>query len=107
MLERMGYRVSGFTDAAQALAAFAAAPGDFDLILTDLSMPGASGMDVARAILSIRPEIPVLLATGYVRPEDVECARAIGIREVIWKPHTVGEMGEQLAQQLEKLVPAG
>jgi PAS domain S-box-containing protein len=107
MLERMGYRVSGFTDAAQALAAFAAAPGDFDLILTDLSMPGASGMDVAKAILSIRPEIPVLLATGYVRPEDVECARAIGIREVIWKPHTVGEMGEQLAQQLEKLVPAG
>ena len=107
LLERMGYRVSGFTDAAQALAAFAAAPGDFDLILTDLSMPGASGMDVAKAILSIRPEIPVLLATGYVRPEDVECARAIGIREVIWKPHTVGEMGEQLAQQLEKLVPAG
>jgi PAS domain S-box-containing protein len=107
MLERMGYRVSGFTDAAQALAAFEAAPGDFDLILTDLSMPGASGMDVAKAILSIRPDIPVLLATGYVRPEDVECARAIGIREVIWKPHTVGEMGEQLAQQLEKLVPAG
>ena len=107
MLERMGYRVSGFTDSAQALAAFEAAPGDFDLILTDLSMPGASGMDVAKAILSIRPDIPVLLATGYVRPEDVECARAIGIREVIWKPHTVGEMGEQLAQQLEKLVPAG
>ena len=107
MLERMGYRVSGFTDSAQALAAFKAAPGDFDLILTDLSMPGASGMDVAKAILSIRPDIPVLLATGYVRPEDVESARAIGIREVIWKPHTVGEMGEQLAQQLEKLVPAG
>jgi PAS domain S-box-containing protein len=106
MLERMGYRVSGFTDSAQALAAFQAAPGDFDLILTDLSMPGASGMDVAKAILSIRPDIPVLLATGYVRPEDVECARAIGIREVIWKPHTVGEMGEQLAQQLEKLVPS-
>ncbi|HEX4676711.1 MAG TPA: CHASE3 domain-containing protein [Steroidobacteraceae bacterium] len=105
MLERMGYRVSGFTDSARALAAFEAAPGDFDLILTDLSMPGASGMDVAKAILSIRPDIPVLLATGYVRPEDVECARAIGIREVIWKPHTVGEMGEQLAQQLEKLVP--
>lgn len=106
MLERMGYRVSGFTDSAQALAAFEAAPGDFDLILTDLSMPGASGMDVAKAILSIRPDIPILLATGYVRPEDVECARAIGIREVIWKPHTVGEMGEQLAQQLEKLVPS-
>ncbi len=107
MLERMGYRVSGFTNSAQALAAFEAAPDDFDLILTDLSMPGASGMDVAKAILSIRPDIPVLLASGYVRPEDVESARVIGIREVIWKPHTVAEMGDQLAQQLEKLAVAG
>lgn len=106
MLERMGYHVTGFNDAAGAIAAFAAAPQDFDLVLTDLSMPGMSGMDVAREILRIRPDIPVLLATGYVRSEDVEQARAIGIREVIWKPQTVGEMGDLLAQQLEKLVPA-
>jgi PAS domain S-box-containing protein len=106
MLERMGYRVTGFKDPAEALAAFAAAPQDFDLVLTDLSMPGMSGMDVSRQILRIRPEIPVLLATGYVRTEDVEQARAIGIREVIWKPQTIGEMGDLLAQQLQKLVPA-
>ena len=106
MLERMGYHVTGFNDAAKAIAAFAAAPQDFDLVLTDLSMPGISGMDVSRQILAIRPDIPVLLATGYVRTEDVEQARAIGIREVIWKPQTIGEMGDLLAQQLQKLVPA-
>ncbi|MBS0416958.1 MAG: CHASE3 domain-containing protein [Proteobacteria bacterium] len=106
MLERMGYHVSGFKDAAQAIAAFAATPQDFDLVLTDLSMPGMSGMEVARQILAIRPDVPVLLATGYVRTEDVEQARAIGIREVIWKPQTIGEMGDLLAQQLQKLVPA-
>jgi PAS domain S-box-containing protein len=106
MLERMGYHVSAFKDAAQAIAAFAAAPQDFDLVLTDLSMPGISGMEVSRQILAIRPDIPVLLATGYVRTEDVEQARAIGIREVIWKPQTIGEMGDMLAQQLQKLVPA-
>ena len=106
MLERMGYHVTGFNDAAKALAAFAAAPQDFDLVLSDLSMPGMSGMEVSRQILQIRPDIPVLLATGYVRNEDVEQARAIGIREVIWKPQTIGEMGDLLAQQLQKLVPA-
>ena len=63
-------------------------------------------MEVSRRVLQIRPDIPVLLATGYVRNEDVEQARSIGIREVIWKPQTIGEMGDLLAQQLEKLVPA-
>jgi CheY-like chemotaxis protein len=104
LLERMGYQVAGFNDSAQALAAFETAPKDFDLVLTDLSMPGMSGMEVSRRMLEIRPDIPVLLATGYVRNEDVEQARSIGIREVIWKPQTIGEMGELLAQQLEKLV---
>ena len=103
-LERMGYRVTAFTDAAEALAAFESAPNDFDLVLTDLSMPGTSGIEVSRSVLAIRPDIPVLLTTGYVRPEDVELARRIGVREVIWKPNTLGEMGDLLAQQLEKLV---
>jgi len=103
LLERMGYQVTGFNDSAQALAAFKTAPGDFDLVLTDLSMPGMSGLEVSRRMLEIRPDIPVLLATGYVRNEDVEQARSIGIREVIWKPQTIGEMGDLLAQQLEKL----
>jgi PAS domain S-box-containing protein len=106
MLERMGYEVAGFNDSSKALEAFARAPRDFDLILTDLSMPGMSGMEVSRRMLQIRPDIPVLLATGYVRSEDVELARQIGIREVIWKPQTISEMGDLLAQQLEKLVPA-
>ena len=105
MLEHLGHRISAFTKSEEALAAFEATPHEFDLVLTDLSMPGMSGMDVSRQILQIRPDIPVLLATGYVRNEDVEQARAIGIREVIWKPQTIGEMGDLLAQQLQKLVP--
>ncbi|MFL6601633.1 MAG: response regulator [Steroidobacteraceae bacterium] len=103
LLERMGYQVAGFNDSAQALAAFTTAPEDFDLVLTDLSMPGMSGIEVSRRMLEIRPDLPVLLATGYVRSEDVAQARSIGIREVIWKPQTIGEMGDLLAQHLEKL----
>ncbi|MEJ0036161.1 MAG: PAS domain S-box protein [Gammaproteobacteria bacterium] len=105
LLERLGYQVSGFVSAAEALAAFEAAPDQFDLVLSDLSMPGINGIDVARRVLQIRPEIPVLLASGYVRPEDVEIARSIGVRDVIWKPTTINEMGELLGRILAKIIP--
>ena len=87
------------------LAAFEAAPDQFDLVLSDLSMPGITGIDVARRVLEIRPEIPVLLASGYVRAEDVELARNIGVRDVIWKPTTINEMGELLGRILAKIMP--
>jgi CheY-like chemotaxis protein len=107
MLERRGYHVTGFNDAGEALAAFEKAPEDFDLVLTDLSMPGMNGMEVSRRILQMRPDIPVLLTTGHVRDEDVAQARAIGIRQVIWKPQTIGEMSDLLAHELEKNMSAG
>jgi CheY-like chemotaxis protein len=92
-LERLGYRVSGFTLAAEALARFRAAPYAFDLVITDLNMPGSSGMAVAKQLLKIRPDVPVVLASGYVRQSEIEDARALGIREVILKPNTVEEFG--------------
>jgi PAS domain S-box-containing protein len=105
LLERLGYQVSGFSSATEALAAFEAAPDQFDLVLSDLSMPGITGIDVARRVLEIRPDMPVLLASGYVRAEDVELARNMGVREVIWKPTTINEMGELLGRVLAKIIP--
>jgi PAS domain S-box-containing protein len=105
LLERLGYQVAGFSSASEALAAFEAAPDQFDLVLSDLSMPGITGIDVARRVLEIRPDMPVLLASGYVRAEDVELARALGVREVIWKPATINEMGELLGRILAKIIP--
>src|SRR5690349_8813729 len=65
LLQRMGYEPTGFTDARRAVEAFTAAPRQFDLIVTDMAMPGMSGIDFAERILAIRPDIPVLLASGY------------------------------------------
>lgn len=104
LLERLGYRVAGFSIPEAALAAFEAAPDEFDLVLSDLSMPGMSGIDLARRVLEIRPDIPVLLASGYVRNEDVELARSIGVREIIWKPATISEMGELLKRVLAQII---
>jgi PAS domain S-box-containing protein len=98
-LERLGYRVDGFTQVSQALAAFRANPKSYDLVITDYNMPALSGMDLAQQLLSIRADTPIALASGYVRPDDVERARAVGIREIILKPNTVEELGP-LVQRL-------
>lgn len=93
MLKRLGFQVEAHTNASDAMEAFRRAPASFDLVLTDLSMPGASGLEFARDVLAIRPDIPVVLTTGYIDPSDLDVARDIGVREVILKPTTIEEMG--------------
>jgi CheY-like chemotaxis protein len=93
MLKRLGFQVETHTGASAAMESFGRAPASFDLVLTDLSMPGASGLEFARGVLAIRPDIPVVLTTGYIDPADLDLARNIGVREVILKPTTIEEMG--------------
>ena len=99
VLQQSGYQVTGFSDAEQALQTLRERPRDFDVIVTDLSMPGMSGFHVAGAIREIREDLPVVVTSGYVRAEDRETAREIGVRELVLKPDTV----EELAGVLEKV----
>jgi CheY-like chemotaxis protein len=100
VLERLGYRVSGFTEPTEALQAFAAEPGAFDAIVTDLSMPGLSGTDFAKQILQLRADVPVIMTSGYVRAQDREAALKVGVRELVLKPNTVEELGGVLHKLL-------
>lgn len=100
MLKRLGYQVAPHTSAEEALADFRRRPDEFDLVLTDLAMPGASGLELARTILGLRPDIPVLLATGYIEPADLEAAQRLGVREVILKPTTIDELGRTFQRVL-------
>ena len=100
LLEKLGYRVTAHGSAELALEEFRARSAGFDLVVTDLSMPGMSGLDLARALLAIRPDVPIVLMSGHVRPELEEEARRIGIREVLLKPDTVEEMGRVLQDAL-------
>jgi PAS domain S-box-containing protein len=98
MLKRLGYRVEPFSDPDHALDAFRAHSQSFDVVVTDLSMPGMSGFDFARAVRTIRADVPIVLTSGYVREEDQETAAGIGISDLILKPSTMEDLGRVLQQ---------
>jgi CheY-like chemotaxis protein len=100
MLERLGHEVAGFTNAEAALAEFGAAPASFQLVLSDMSMPGMSGIDFATAVLRLRPEALVVIASGYMEPKDAERAKAAGVSHCIRKPNTLDEMRDMVTALL-------
>ena len=102
VLERTGYRVSAFTRPSEALASFRADPRGFDLVVTDLNMPGVSGLEIAREMLALRSDLPVLLASGYLNDEIVARAKAQGIEHVIFKPGTVEEFVRLIDERMRR-----
>ena len=101
ILGRLGYRVSYFTGAVDALAALRAAPDAFDVVITDYNLQNASGVDLARDILAVRPGLPIVLVSGLVSPELEAEAAAAGLREILPKPHSVGDLRRMLYRLLE------
>jgi len=102
-LERLGYHVSGFNDPSLALEAFRNDPGAFDVIVTDQSMPGMSGLHLSEAMLRIRADVPIVMTSGYVRASDRETALRIGVRHLIPKPNTIDELGHALVRLFEQV----
>ncbi len=101
-LERLGYRVTAHSSATDALQDLRARPDAFHLVVTDFNMPGMSGLDVGREVRRIAPQIPVVLASGHLRPSEVEAARQSGISEIILKPDSV----DVLARTLRRILSA-
>jgi CheY-like chemotaxis protein len=91
-LGRLGYTVTTFTRPAEAVAAFTGAPEAYDAVVTDISMPGMTGFDVAAAMLAARPGLPLVITSGYIRPEDEAAAARLGVKALIAKPDTVDEL---------------
>ena len=91
LLVRRGFRVSAHTDQKAALAELRADPAAFDLVVTDYNMPGLSGLDVARAVREIRPDLPVVVTSGFVDEALTAQAAEAGVREVIFKATSVNE----------------
>jgi signal transduction histidine kinase/CHASE3 domain sensor protein/ActR/RegA family two-component response regulator len=105
-LTRMGYKVTGLTDPEAALCQFSAAPESFDAVVTDLAMPRFSGLELSRQVLALRPDIPVVIISGYVQPQDEAMARTIGVRQVLLKPSTTEDLSNALDSLLRNWSPA-
>ena len=100
LLERAGYRVSSYHDANQAIAAVREHPSDFDFVVTDFNMPECSGLDVARELAGIRPELPVVISSGYITDELRGQARDMGVRGLLEKQNTFEELGSLVGRIL-------
>ncbi|MBX3744543.1 MAG: response regulator [Verrucomicrobiae bacterium] len=101
VLERLGYQVTGLLNAQVALQQFEASPDAFDVVVTDLSMPGLSGIELASELRRIRPDVPMVLTSGCIRPEDLEMATRLGRTEVVGKPSPPEELDAVLRRLLE------
>ena len=86
LLKRIGYKVTPFTDSLEAVKHFRNNSDNFDLVITDLTMPDMTGAELTREILSINPSLPVILTTGYSDSINNEKTQRIGISEVMEKP---------------------
>ena len=100
MLTRFGHTVSGFPDPVAALEAFTAAPDDFDVVVTDLAMPRLSGADLTRAVLALRPTVPVVLVTGRIGDGDRALVHEAGVRELLLKPFGADQLSDAIVRAL-------
>ena len=86
MLKRQGYNVTSRADSTDALSLFRGDPGSFDLVITDMTMPDMTGVELAGAIRGIRPDLPIILCTGFSEQIDEDSARTLGINTFLMKP---------------------
>lgn len=86
ILHSLGYEVIGRTSPLEALQLFSSSPHDFDLILTDLTMPGLTGLELSEQVKALRPDMPIILFTGYSDQVSKDAAKEAGIKEYCMKP---------------------
>jgi signal transduction histidine kinase len=100
-LAALGYEPAGFDSSVAALEAFRAEPRRYDIVLTDETMPDLSGVDLAREIRRVRPDLPIVLMSGYSGAQLTERARAVGVAELLRKPLVARDIAEALARVLQ------
>ena len=100
LLRRLGYIVTGHTNGVEALNAFRAAPHQFDLVITDQTMPTMTGEALVKALRDIRPDLPIVLCTGFSYAMTKDKAAALGIDAFLLKPLVAHDLGRTIRQVL-------
>jgi two-component system, cell cycle sensor histidine kinase and response regulator CckA len=101
MLTDLGYRVESKTSSREALAMLLHDPSRFDLVISDQTMPDMTGIELAKEVLAVRPDIPVILCTGFSQTTNEESAKAMGVRGFVMKPLTKSEIARTIRKALD------
>ncbi|MBW2107251.1 MAG: PAS domain S-box protein [Deltaproteobacteria bacterium] len=101
MLKLLGYQVETRTSPIEALAAFQHHPDQYDLVMTDMTMPNMTGDVLAKEFMRVRADIPVIICTGFSHQMDQEKASALGIRAFVMKPFAIKEVAEAIRKVLD------
>lgn len=107
VLHHLGYRAQVCQNPVEALAIFNESPGSFDALLTDFSMPGMNGLDLAAAIREIRSDIPIVIMTGFLRAHDLTPLRDSGVHHLINKPFTMEVLASKFSELFRQTPSAG
>lgn len=102
ILERLGYAVVATTSSIVALEAFQEEPDEFDLVITDQTMPNMTGTQLARELIAIKPDIPVILCSGYPENVNLEEVQSIGIKKFITKPISKQDIAALIREVLDR-----
>ncbi len=102
MLERLGYRVTAKTNSVEALDLFRQTPDEFDLVITDMTMPNMTGDVLARRLIAIRPDIPIIVCTGYSARINPDIIKEIGIKEMAMKPVVMKDIAQMIHRVLSR-----
>ncbi len=103
MLERLGYQVTARTSSVEALEAFRSQPDHFDLVISDMTMPNMSGDQLAKNIMAIRPDTPVILCTGFSERMDDDRSKSLGIRAFVMKPILKNHLANTIRNVIDEI----
>ncbi|MCK5163638.1 MAG: response regulator, partial [Desulfobacula sp.] len=100
VLLKLGYTVTGMTASQEALEKFKQNPNDFDLVLTDMAMPHMTGLELSNQLISARPDIPIILCTGFSEGLTSRMIKENGIIDMLMKPMIASELGRAVSKAL-------
>jgi CheY-like chemotaxis protein len=101
ILERLGYEVTTRTSSIEALELFRTKPDQFDLVITDMTMPKMMGDKLAKELMKVRPDIPIVLCTGFSQRISEEKAKGMGIKAFSMKPFVMRDLAETVRKGLD------
>ena len=102
ILERLGYLVTSKSSGVEALAAFQITPDNYDLVITDMSMPDITGIKLVEQLIKIRKDIPIILCTGFSEKISEEKMKTLGIKNFLIKPFAMNDLSNAIRKVLDK-----